>query len=57
MDDPKPGHCGRVKVFLDEKPDQAVALRSQHLVDLVGERQLGADVGPEIEHGLMGEMG
>ena len=57
IEDPKPCHCGRVKVFFDEKPDQAVALRSQDLVDVIGERQLGADVGPKLEHGLMGEMG
>src|SRR6202023_3011947 len=43
MDDPKPRDGGGVKVLFGEKPDQAVALRAQHLVDVVGERQLGAD--------------
>src|ERR1700693_2052088 len=57
IQDAKAGHSRRVEIFLDEETDYSVALGSHDLVDVVGERDLWSYVRPELDHGLVGEMG
>src|SRR6202162_3701806 len=55
--DAEAGDRRGVEVVLDEQTDQPVALRSQDLIDVVGERRLGTDVRTELEHRSVSQMG